>query len=156
MSVLLLHSDYIEVIHKVWHSRVRSIRRHFEWKLELCIIAFCILRGFCSFVSLFGFDTWFIQWNWMANATIKSWSKYFLDLPPGQSEAKKRYKEKMSLAGFSEDPCCRLETKGKGSNAVVSVEWTNWPDISWPDIYNYLILMPGVTLPMSNSRLTRV
>ena len=51
----------------------------------------------------------------------------------------------MSLAGFSEDPCCRLETKGKGSNAVVSVEWTNWPDISWPDIYKYLILTPGVT-----------
>ena len=59
----------IEVIHKAWHSRVRSIRRHFEWILKLCIIAFCILRSFCSFVSLFGFDTWFIQWNWMANAT---------------------------------------------------------------------------------------
>ena len=87
----------------------------------------------------------------MANEMVKSWYKYFLDLPPGRSEVKKRYKEKMSLAGFSEDPCCRLETKGKGSNAVVSVEWTNWPDI-----YNYLILTPGVILPMSNSRLTRV
>ena len=36
----------------------------------------------------------------------------------------------MSLAGFSEDSYRRLETKGKGSNAVISVEWTNWPDIS--------------------------
>ena len=99
---------------------------------------------FCSFVSLFVFDMWFIQWNWMANATIKLWSKYFLDLPPG-SEVKKRYEEIMSLAGFSEDPYCCLEMKGKGSSAVVSVEWTNWPDISWADIYNYLILMPGVT-----------
>ena len=63
----------------------------------------------------------------------KLWSKYFLDLPPG-SEVKNRYEEKMSLAGFSDDPCCRLEVKGKGSSAVVSVEWTNWPDISWPDI----------------------
>ena len=80
----------------------------------------------------------------MANATIKSWSKYFLDLPSG-SEVKKCYEEIMSLAGFSEDPYCRLEMKGKGSSAVVSVEWTNWPDISWADIYNYLILMPGVT-----------
>ena len=60
----------------------------------------------------------------MANATIKLWSKYFLDLPPG-SEVKKRYEEKMSLAGFSEDPYYRLETNGKGSTAVVSVEWTN-------------------------------
>ena len=68
----------------------------------------------------------------MANATIKSWSKYFFDLPPG-SEVKKHREPKMSLAGFSEDPYCRLETKGKGSSAVVSVEWTNWPDISWPD-----------------------
>ena len=33
----------------------------------------------------------------------------------------------MSLVGFSEDPYCRLEMKGKGSSAVVS---TNWPDIS--------------------------
>ena len=75
----------------------------------------------------------------MANATNKSWSKYFLDLPP-RSEVKKRYKEKISLAGFSKNPYCCLEMKGKGSSAVVSVEWTNWPDI-----YNYLILTPGVT-----------
>ena len=67
-----------------------------------------------------------------------------MDLPSG-SEVKKRYEKKMSLAGFSEDPYCCLEMKGKGSSAIVSVEWTNWPDISWPDIYNYLILMPGVT-----------
>ena len=67
----------------------------------------------------------------MANATITSWSKCFLDLPPGQSEVKKlMLRREMSLARFSEDPHCRLETKGKGSNAVVSVEWTNWPDIS--------------------------
>ena len=66
---------------------------------------------------------------------------------------KKHYEEKMSFAGFSEDPCCSLEMKGKGSNAVVSVEWTNWPDISWPDIYNYLILMPGVTLPKATQSL---
>ena len=58
---------------------------------------------------------------------------------------KKCYKEKISLAGFSEDPYCCLEMKGKGSSEVVSIEWTNWPDISWPDIYNYLILIPGVT-----------
>ena len=80
----------------------------------------------------------------MASATIKSWSKYFLELSPS-SDVKKRYQEKIDLAGLSEDPYCRLEAKGKGGNVVLSVEWTNWPDITWPDIYNYLILTPGVT-----------
>ena len=90
----------------------------------------------------------------MASATIKSWSKYFLELSPS-SDVKKRYQEKIELAGLSEDPYCRLEAKGKGGNVVLSVEWTNWPDITWPDIYNYLILTPGVT-HMSSSRPTKV
>ena len=54
---------------------------------------------------------------------IKSYAKHFLDLPPG-SDVKKHYEEKISLAGFSEDSYCRLATKGKGSSAVISVEWT--------------------------------
>ena len=75
---------------------------------------------------------------------IKSYSKHFLDLPPG-NDVKKHYEEKISLAGFSEDSYCRLATKGKGCSAVISVEWTKWPYVSWPYIYNYLILTPGIT-----------
>ena len=54
------------------------------------------------------------------------------------------YKEKMNLAGFSEDPYCRIEMKQKGSGAVLAVKWTNWPTVSWLQ-YNYLILTAGVT-----------
>ena len=62
----------------------------------------------------------------MANAQIKSWSKYFLDLPPG-SDVQKRYKEKMNLAEFSEDPYCCLKTKRKGSGAMLAVNGQTGP-----------------------------
>ena len=55
---------------------------------------------------------------------------------------KERYEEKMKLLGCKEDPYCYFEKK---TTVPVSVEWTSWPDVTYPDIYNYLIVTPGMT-----------
>ena len=84
----------------------------------------------------------------MVTTEIIKWSKYFLELPQRnvtENAARKRYQEKIVLARLSEDPYCRLEIKGKSSTSIPSLEWLNWPDVTWADIYNYLILTPGVT-----------
>lgn len=60
-----------------------------------------------------------------------------------KDDAKKQYTEKMKLFG-NIDPYCRTESKGK-STVFAEVEWMNWPDVMYADIYNYLILMPGMT-----------
>ena len=51
----------------------------------------------------------------------------------------------LGFTNFSEDLYCHLEVKGKSSTANLSLEWTRWPDVTWSDIYNYLILTPGLT-----------
>ena len=48
----------------------------------------------------------------------------------------------MKLLGCKEDPYCYFEKK---TIVPVSVEWTSWPDVTYPDIYNYLIVTPGMT-----------
>ena len=80
----------------------------------------------------------------MAALPVKSWSKYYQE---SSAEVKERYEEKMKLLGCREDPFSRFENKGK---AIVStcnhcVDWTSWPEVTYPNIYNYLILTPGVT-----------
>ena len=50
---------------------------------------------------------------------------------------KERYEEKIKLLGCKEDPYCSFESKGKTA-VPASVEWTSWPDVTYPDIYNYL------------------
>lgn len=75
---------------------------------------------------------------------IKSWSKYFLELSPN-SDVKKRYQEKMTLAGLSEGLYCRLEAKGKGGSTVYHLNGQTGQTLRGLDIYNYLILTPGVT-----------
>ena len=72
---------------------------------------------------------------------IKSWSKYYQE---SSAELKTRYEGKMRLLGCREDPYSRFESKGKTSTST-SVDWTCWFEVTYPDIYNYLILTPGVT-----------
>ena len=43
------------------------------------------------------------------------------------------------------DPYLRMEKKLSGGDVSASIEWMNWPDVSYADIYNYLILSPGFT-----------
>ena len=41
------------------------------------------------------------------------------------------------------DPYFRMEKKcGGRDTSAVSLEWMNWPNVSYADIYNYLILSP--------------
>lgn len=62
------------------------------------------------------------------------YSKYFSDLK--EADAKKRYEEKMKIADCIKDPYCYLESK----NISSSIEWSEWPDVMFADIYNYLVV----------------
>ena len=42
------------------------------------------------------------------------------------------------------DPYCRMESRSKKS-LPGTLEWMNWPDVLYADIYNYLILSPGMS-----------
>ena len=64
-------------------------------------------------------------------------SNYYCEL---NDEAKKRYSDKLKMIDDA-DPYLRMERKSGDTSA--SVEWTNWPDVSYADLYNYLILSPG-------------
>lgn len=59
---------------------------------------------------------------------------YYLEL---KEDAKNRYVEKLKDANCLKDPYYYLESKKNISNAL---EWTEWPDVSFADIYNYLVL----------------
>ena len=69
-----------------------------------------------------------------------SLSKYYSGL---DDTAKKRYMEKLCLIN-NIDPYCRMESRSKKS-LPGTLEWTSWPDILYADIYNYLILSPGMS-----------
>ena len=106
----------------VW--RVRNTRHHFEW----------------IYHSVLYFE--FISVGLMTALPVKSWSKYYQE---SSAEVKERYEEKMKLLGCRDDPFSHFENKGK---AIVStcnhcVDWTSWPEVTYPDIYNYLILTPA-------------
>ena len=66
--------------------------------------------------------------------------KYYSEL---DEPAKKWYNEKVRAIGGL-DPYCRLESRGK-SAFVTAVEWMNWPDVTYADVYNYLILTSSLT-----------
>ena len=66
-------------------------------------------------------------------------SKYFSKLT---GEAKKRYEDKLKLIGCVQNPYYYLENpKAKVDNLL---DWNNWTDVSYADIYNYLILTPSL------------
>ena len=66
-------------------------------------------------------------------------SKYYLELD--DEEAKKRYNEKLIYIKATEDPYCLLENPSSITSNCV--EWSQWPDVLYADIYNYLILTPS-------------
>ena len=64
------------------------------------------------------------------------YSKFFSKLK--DEDVIKRYKAKLQLVGCSKDPFCLLGAKTPiGANDVL--EWHQWPDVLYADIYNYLI-----------------
>ena len=64
------------------------------------------------------------------------YSKYYSELQ--DEAAKKRYNEKLKFIGCSKDPFWLLECKTRMVSPQ-SLEWHQWPDVSYPDVYNYLI-----------------
>ena len=60
-------------------------------------------------------------------------SKYFSELT---GEAKKWYEDKLKLIGCVQDPYYYMENpKAKVDNLL---DWNDWPDVSYADIYNYI------------------
>ena len=55
-------------------------------------------------------------------------------------EAKVRYKVKLATVGGMEDPYFTIS----GASSEGSVDWQDWPDVQYPDIYNYFIAAGGV------------
>ena len=99
-----------------------------------CVVRVAILSGVVLYSA-------FVSTGLLMALPIKSWSKYYQD---SSAELKTRYEEKMRLVGCREDPYSRFESKAKSSTSN-SIDWTCWPEVTYPDIYNYLILTPGVT-----------
>jgi len=57
-------------------------------------------------------------------------------------EAKKRYIDKVKMINDI-DPYFRMERSWVGWDTSASIEYLNFPDISYADIYNCLILSSG-------------
>lgn len=62
-------------------------------------------------------------------------SPYYEDL---DETAKERYRQKLAVIGNIDDPYVW------SAGEYDSVDWQHWPDVQYPDIYNYLISTPGV------------
>ena len=77
----------------------------------------------------------------MAVSNDKSYSQYFQQL---DSTARARYEEKLQILGDIEDPYIRSDSSG------TAIEWHDWPDVQFPDIYSYLIAAPS---PYTNDEL---
>ena len=72
-----------------------------------------------------------------------TYSKYYKEL---DINAREWYDEKLRLVKASEDPYCLFENRSRqfaASDSRQCVEWFEWPDVTYGDIYNYLILTPS-------------
>ena len=65
------------------------------------------------------------------------YSKYYSEL---HGEAKTRYKDKIRLISYEKDPFCHLEVV---NSSLHGLQWYEWPDVTYPDVYNYLINTPS-------------
>jgi len=59
-------------------------------------------------------------------------------------KVKKQYIDKVKKVNGI-DPYFRMEKK-LGGDMSASIEWLNWPDVSYADIYNYLIFSLGFSM----------
>ena len=75
----------------------------------------------------------------LRNDSLDFYSKYYFEL---KDDSKKRYNDKLKLINCKKDPFKRLESPDTFSG--VTTRWHEWPDLMYPDIYNYLILTPSL------------
>ena len=62
--------------------------------------------------------------------------QYFRQL---DDKAKARYKEKLQILGGIEDPY----VEGSSVAPESAIDWQDWSDVEYTDIYNYLIAAPS-------------
>ena len=62
----------------------------------------------------------------MDRATYSAYN-YDLDV-----QAKSRYRDKLAKVGIMTDPYL--------PSTASSIDWQDWPDVQYPDVYNYLIM----------------
>ena len=74
----------------------------------------------------------------VTNTTVQ-YSKYYEEMV---RDAKPRYEEKIRMIGLV-DPYCHLEGKANcfNSSRFSTVEWYEWPEVTYADVFNYLINM---------------
>ena len=72
----------------------------------------------------------------VTNTTVQ-YSKYYEEMV---RDAKPRYEEKIRMIGLV-DPYCHLEGKANcfNSSRFSTVEWYEWPEVTYADVFNYLI-----------------
>ena len=73
----------------------------------------------------------------------KRYSQYSRQL---DDKAKMRYKEKLQILDGIEDPYVERSSVAPESG----INWQDWPNVEYPDIYNYLITTPS---PYTNEQL---
>ena len=64
------------------------------------------------------------------------YSSYYYEL---DDTAKQRYREKMEKLGALEDPYLMYD-----HGQEIYVDWYDWPQVEYPNIYNFLIGTPSV------------
>ena len=69
-------------------------------------------------------------------ASAPSYSTYYLQLA---DTARERYREKLQKLGGLADPYLEKSRDGHSS-----VDWQLWPEVEYPDIYNFLIATPSL------------
>ena len=62
-----------------------------------------------------------------------TYSAYYYDL---DEQAKSRYREKLAKVGNMTDPYL--------PSTASSIDWQDWPDVQYPDVYNYLVETPSL------------
>ena len=62
------------------------------------------------------------------------YSAYYQQL---DAVAKARYRDKLAMLGTIKDPYLPSEEQTAG------VQWNDWPEVQYPDIFNYLIATPS-------------
>ncbi len=66
------------------------------------------------------------------------------------SLGRRRYKEKLAILGGITDPYLTMEQNQD------SLEWQDWSEVQYPDIYNYLVATPSPHLSMIPSSVSNL
>ena len=69
--------------------------------------------------------------------------RYSLQYQTLEENAKRRYREKLAMLGDIEDPYIIGAINAAASSRGPGLDWQLWPDVEYPDIFNYFIATPS-------------